>query len=200
MLVRCQFGEIDLASRSYNLRIELISLLCMRVKPNDDLRFRFDIQRRLPFKLHTEKDRLEATTAVSELAAESNLDGGPLAKDAQDTGVDSELGSIFCWFEYTSRVQSNVLTWVSELKTADCKDPPSRASSLTCFELHGIWRGMDTAIFYERAIIIVELEEGVRFGPADHIFPSRETGNIAISMTGITENLKTYSTASQTTE
>jgi hypothetical protein len=110
MLVRCQFGEVYLASRGYNLRSELISLLGMRVKPNDDLRFRFDIQGSLPFELHTEKNRLEATTAVSELAAESNLDGGLLAKYAQDLGTGSGLSSVLCWFECTSRAQSNVLT------------------------------------------------------------------------------------------
>jgi len=112
VLVRCQFGEIDLASRSHNLRIELIALLGMRVKPNDDLRFRFDIQGGLPLKFYTEKDGLEATTAVSELAAESNLDGGLLAKDAHDIGAGGGLSSIIClcWFECTGRAQCNVLT------------------------------------------------------------------------------------------
>jgi hypothetical protein len=36
---------------------------------------------------------------------------------------------------------------------------------------------MDTPIFYEGPIVIVELEECVRFGPADLIAPSRETGD-----------------------
>ena len=190
VLVRCQFGEIDLASRSHNLRIELIALLGMRVKPNDDLRFRFDIQGGLPLKFHTKKDRFEATTAVSELAAESNLDGGLLAKDAHDIGAGGGLSSIIClyWFECTSRAQCNVLTWFwGGLQTVDCKDLPWRASSLTCLEPHRIWRGMDTAIFYERPIVIIELEECVRFGPADHISPSRETGDVLMRSIIITE-------------
>ena len=82
VLVRFQLAEIDLASRCYDLRIEVIPLLSLRVEPNDDLRLGFDIQRRLPFEVHIQENRFETATTVSELAAESDLDWGFLADNA----------------------------------------------------------------------------------------------------------------------
>jgi hypothetical protein len=83
VLARSQLGKIDLASRSHDFRADCVPMLRLRVEPNDDPRFGRDIQRRLPLELLAEKDGFEAATAMAELAAESDLDGGLLAEDTK---------------------------------------------------------------------------------------------------------------------
>jgi hypothetical protein len=96
VLVRSQLDEIDLARRSYGLRLERIPLLRLRVEPDDDLRLWLDVQGGLPLELHAEEDGLEGAAAVRELAAESDLDGGLLAEDAYDIGAGGGLSCVFC--------------------------------------------------------------------------------------------------------
>ena len=120
-----QRGKVDLARARTGEGggVERVARARLRVEPDEELRRarEGDVEGRLAPQLDAEQDGLEGARAVCELAAEADVDGRLLARDAQHGGVAASAASagagaggrldgVLCGrLEYAQGVQGYVL-------------------------------------------------------------------------------------------